>query len=148
MRPTQVLNNILLKPMVKKPSDMQSPSFMVDSLISKKSINDVSSPDIEKAETDAENRKSAFSTQLTKREYHTSVCNCQPCQQPLAGFTAISQVASPPRFMSLQSMAGVSIPTPVYLPKSELLINNFILSYLYKTIVLSVKFFQVISTSM
>lgn len=115
--------------MVKKPSDMQSPSFMVDSLISKKSINDVSSPDIEKAETDAEHRKSAFSTQLPKREYHTSVCNCQPCQQPLAGFTAISQVASPPRFMALQSMAGVSVPTPVYLPKSEFDYHSIHLSY-------------------
>jgi len=95
--------------MVKKPSDMQSPSFMV--------------------ETDAEHRKSAFSTQLPKREYHTSVCNCQPCQQPLAGFTAISQVASPPRFMALQSMAGVSVPTPVYLPKSEFDYHSIHLSY-------------------
>lgn len=98
---------------------MQSPSFMVDSLISKKTTEVA-----QNAEKDAEHshgdRKSAFSSQLPKREFSTTVCNCQPCQQPLPGFTAISQqVSSPPRFMTLQSMAGVSVPTPVYLPKSK-----------------------------
>lgn len=110
---------------------MQSPSFMVDSLISKKTTEVA-----QNAEKDAEHshgdRKSAFSSQLPKREFSTTVCNCQPCQQPLPGFTAISQhVSSPPRFMTLQSMAGVSVPTPVYLPKSKSACQCCSIQYFY-----------------
>lgn len=96
-----------------------SSAFSVDSLMGKKSLESKTT-DLDK-ETE---RKSAFSVAppLSKREFHPpSVCNCQPCQQTaVSGFTAISQSVAEPRFMSLQSMAGaVTVPAPVYLPKSK-----------------------------
>lgn len=98
-----------------------SSSFSVDSLMGKKSL-DAKMPELE---SDSE-RKSAFSVAppLPKREPFAppGVCNCQPCQQTSTAFPAISQSVVPaePRFMSLQSMAGtVTLPAPVYLPKSK-----------------------------
>ena len=94
-----------------------SSAFSVDSLMGKKSLESKAN-DLEKEGE----RKSAFSVAppLPKREFPPNLCNCQPCQQT-TGFTAITQsVTEPARFMSLQSMAGaVSLPTPVYLPKSK-----------------------------
>lgn len=95
-----------------------SSSFSVDSLMGKKSLES-KMPEIE----NESERKSAFSVAppLPKREpiAPPNVCNCQPCQQT-TGFTAMSQSVAEPRFMSLQSMPGtVTIPAPVYLPKSS-----------------------------
>ena len=94
-----------------------SSAFSVDSLMGKKSLESKAN-DLEKEGE----RKSAFSVAppLPKREFPPNLCNCQPCQQT-TGFTAITQsVTEPARFMSLQSMAGaVTLPTPVYLPKSK-----------------------------
>lgn len=106
---------------IKKSTMQNSSSFSVDSLMGKKSL-DAKMPELE---SDSE-RKSAFSVAppLPKREPFAppGVCNCQPCQQTSTAFPAISQSVVPaePRFMSLQSMAGtVTLPAPVYLPKSK-----------------------------
>ncbi|XP_032239572.1 homeobox protein MSH-C [Nematostella vectensis] len=98
--------------------NMQSPSFTVDSLIAKKSPSSHFQNTEKEDISTADSRKSAFcvASSLAKREYAVSVCHCQPCQQ--SGFTTISQPVTDPRFISLQTMAAVSVPTPVFLSKS------------------------------
>ena len=102
-----------------------SSNFSVDSLMGKKDFGNQNQV-IEKQDLSQDERKSAFSiTQFPKREFHVpNLCNCQPCQQnPVASFTAVSQTGMAAigdhRFMPLQTVAAVSVPAPVYIPKGK-----------------------------